>query len=49
MIRQGKNFLLTNNAWDTINKYPNSNFGREISYLLSKGYKIVQNGFEMMR
>jgi len=49
MISQGKSFLLTNNAWDTLKNFPNSNFGREIAYLLDKGYKIVENGFKMIK
>jgi len=48
MISQGKEFLLTNNAYDTLNNYPTSNFAREILYLLEQGYEIAANGFKMI-
>ncbi len=49
MISQGKNFLFSNNAYDTLKNAPNSDFAKEIRYLLEKGYEIVQNGWQMIK
>lgn len=39
MISQGKNFLFSNNAYDTLKNAPNSDFAKEIRCLLEKDMK----------
>jgi len=48
MIRQGKHFIFSSNAYDTLRNAANSPFADEIRYLERMGYVIVENGWKMI-
>jgi len=49
MISQGKNFLFSSNIYDTLKNAPDSDLAKEIAYLLAQGYKIAENGWQMVK
>lgn len=48
-ISKGMDFILSNNAYVTLKDFPDSQFAKEILYLLEQGYRIIDNGFRMIK
>ena len=49
MIAQGKEFIFSSNAYETLSNAPQSSFDKGINYLLKNGYRIIEDEWKMIK